>query len=326
MRTLYTAAMTYFVLVNAPRHGKPIGQEEVFRLLPILKNDMSDLLTYGLKVRAADDPQSVEIPKRLAAVGQFADAQSTTVWDWMKDLAIGFVIGHEFAHVEQLACPRPAPTPWEPLMRSYEDLACGMTSRAEVTADLRGLQLIRGLMSSLRSSATVDVIQAQIAQDGNLGPEDRDALSWMASNFDLVQFVLTQNFGEVETLLDMFGDQAPAVLAGEPEFKGTAEAVTAIAAYYSSQAKQAGVWSQGRAYRNHMFPAYRYSVLFPPNQLFQYGNAHGVVAKPGLRLTGLLFGGLDRLQDKCDRSPDEQAQRVRVLIDFLRKGGVDTLL
>lgn len=132
------------------------------RLTGLQTGELTDILKLAIDLRHTDD--SASVPRGATLF----EAPNVVTSDWILDVLIGFVLAHEFAHLEQHACPSTIHAPWESVMSAYSSFVCESTSREEMEADLQGASLVQELLSRIRSQTDVPTELKNIDNDQSL--------------------------------------------------------------------------------------------------------------------------------------------------------------
>ncbi len=313
------------------------------RLSGLFTNELTDALKLAVDLRHADDLSAVRAGPALVDFPQ-------SLLPRTHDTLVGFVLGHEFAHLEQRACPSTIHVPWQHLMKSYSSFVCETTSHEELEADMRGAILTKVLLQLLHSVTDINSFSkldkdesltrtAHIEEDLPVRIDLRASARWTLENYDLMGALAMIHFLEIQLMLELFGDDAPKIADGEPCASDcamvTADTYAALGKYYRRAAAQAEIWSGGaRSYRSHMMSPLRFlltSRMSRHGTIEAYANQKKlptsesgmplVAVWVGVRLKALVEGSLDATQGSCKRSPVEKSAAFQGLMTALDEAG-----
>lgn len=292
-------------------------------------HELAELLDFAVAIRHASDPNTVAADKSPKTFPY------TLALDWAYSLLIGFVAGHEFAHLEQTAgCLPPEGVPWPSIESVYEAFVCNSTAPREIEADLIGAASIHTIVSTMRSSPDVPDAARAIDSDqslvwpiktpaGDRVVDLRKTARWTLDNFDIVGALEVLHFSEMELALQLFGDRAPDIVRSEPchgcVLIADDETFKQMHDYYARRAGASDVWSQD-VQRNHMIAPLRYLLflhLFGLSYLKEFAETHELGAWIGIRFYAMVDGSLQAIQRGCGRSPEQQAEAVKQLLSGL---------
>ena len=301
--------------------------------------ELVDLLEFSVALRHSDTPGTLKFPVK----------PGSAPLDIARMMLMSFVLGHEFVHLEQRACASTLAIPSVDLFNAYKHFACGLTSPAEIEADMRGAVLVRTLLEGMLKGLDLDaeyrviendssLISKPFAHDGHeFYVDSRLNAAWTLKHIRLVMALSLINLAEVQTMMQTFGDDAPRIAAGEPcsisnAFIGAAggrcikttddTARDRLFHYYEKAAIGVAPSLRSGEYRSHMLTPIRFLML---SQLFEYSRIPALASKElvsysaGIRFFGMTKGIFDGMSIPCNRSPEEQASATRSLVDNISK-------
>jgi hypothetical protein len=323
-------------LLSATDSAKPSpkSQTDLIRDMGVTSGletrELVDILQYAISMDHADVPSDVVQPQMVH------NPSYSLASDWIQDTLIGIIIGHEFTHVEQMACNQTLPVNGGDLLLAYNRFTCSQAHIiTEMQADLRGLQLLRGLLNKMRAVADVPGNVREVEADTTqvttfqfkgktLTLDLRKNSRWMLENFDVALASTMIHFSEVELMLQLFEDRAPAVAAQEPcqgcLLVNDNTTLQHLEEYYRNAASDAQASLMVSPHHTHMVSPLRFEMfqrVIGGDSLDTYAKSRGVGSWAEVRFNALLAGSLDALQGQCHRTAADGEAASKAMFDAI---------
>ncbi|HEY4245169.1 MAG TPA: hypothetical protein VGM88_35375 [Kofleriaceae bacterium] len=240
----------------------------------------------------------------------------------------GPVVSHEYAHVEQHACPGAIPPPPEAdaKIERYRGLACSTARSDELLADMRSVQLLDAAVGEgLFDISQIRQPESTCAPDGVFVPAIEERAKWnLRGEYYSVYVIGLLVGGEYRGIMGPDRDRGEAAIHGEPPFElHAAEFQKATTAFYRSfgyEASRRAPSSVGLL--GHMSEPYRIALLLEsdPQVLIartfprERAKEMGFSFLPGSRLPGLLWGHLVALHERGCRATRASGEALATTI------------
>jgi hypothetical protein len=317
-RLQFDAAVTYTYA-----HLSTVSKVKADPVQPLLfpampKEMLTSLAIFHAGARAGRD----DVPAGLPFAMNYAQRYGSQAYAAMNMFLMSMVLGHEYAHIEQNACPVAIDAELQAskqMLDRYVDLTCSTTDKRELAADLRGidlaLQAAKGIADKV--PARVQGREMKLGDKGTSSSVEATAVKRVDSGLHLMMIAGLQEFAEDDAIVAEWGGESVRRVDQEPA------AGDALMRYYLQAAgDDPGIESGGL----HMLPSIRALILLSKLHDAARAEAQATqgVAIAAKRLYGLMIGQLVAVQRRnCvpprheTRSPEEAQRRTMQFIRTL---------
>lgn len=243
----------------------------------------------------------------------------------------GPVIAHEYAHVEDYACPAgvlQSPSDAPEAVDRYQKIACKTATMGELLADLRAVELLgeapHRMMFDLARVGIGPLEHCDAERDPVPITEDlEDRIDWRIRSSYFALYATGLFVGaEYRTIVGKDLTRGIAFLSKQPQLKdGNQTSIENIKTYYRDVAyEQQRISTAGTTgLLGHMSEPFRVSLAlrkdsqvliartFPVEKLMPNS---GLFFYPGLRMEGLLRGNIEGLHETACRGRREECKRL----------------
>lgn len=225
------ANASYFTAHSGIIFGGQVSGKPGIVPLQVLPNWYYEILSkFHQEGLTADHPRLLNPPRELEFSGKYAKHFPSLSNSLMIDVIITFWLAHEYAHIEQHACPNDALASLTPelrrLLRSYLSAICApsaehATIQNEFAADLRGIDLALQFVETLLSVNTertygIALPEQEIPRLHFSAEEEFRATKTLGAIPHILMTKALDDSVEYETIFDGDFDSARETLGREP--------------------------------------------------------------------------------------------------------------
>lgn len=304
-------AYTYLALTSQAR-----GKIETLKLLPWSPDLLTDFASFQVGGQMS--------PSVRGAVG-LTQKYSSVLAESAEFAVLGAVIGHELSHVESNACPDEqrftkasnaldsaaslgirlhTPQAAENMARKYRERTChGTLSQAELTADLRGIEML----------GTMLWVQFTLSKLGYSGADKQGPAAELWRLKGGVAAIALAQALEYELIVASDPAGSIADIRTEPKEMDNSGMFRTYSQLGYNRTRQQ-LLSPGARGEKHMYPSYRAGLLLQTvglPALYEQRRALGIKISFPIRLFGYIEGSLRSMQTLgCSTDPKQAARNA----------------